>query len=240
MECQRIELYGVAIDDVTVTEAVGRVLDGSCEGELVFTPNAKMLMRCRKEPKYADLLNRATLSLPDGAGVLLAAKRKGTPLRERVAGIELAEALLCEAAKRGMRVFFLGGKQGVAERAAERLCRQYEGLRVCGCHDGYFEKQGEENRRLLGLINAARTEVLFVCFGFPMQEEWLVQNLSFLPSVRIALGLGGSLDVFAGDVRRAPKMLSRFKLEWLWRMLREPKRLRDLPELIRFFLLAPN
>ena len=73
-----------------------------------------------------------------------------------------------------------------------------------------------------------------------MQEEWLVQNLSLLPSVRIALGLGGSLDVFAGDVRRAPKMLSRFKLEWLWRMLCEPKRMRDLPDLIRFFLLAPN
>ena len=136
MEHKKIELYGVGIDDVTVTEAVGRVLDGSGEGELVFTPNAKMLMRCRKEPKYADLLNRATLSLPDGAGVLLAAKRKGTPLRERVAGIALAEELLREAAKRGMRVFFLGGKAGVAERAAERMRRKHEGLVVCGFHDG--------------------------------------------------------------------------------------------------------
>jgi N-acetylglucosaminyldiphosphoundecaprenol N-acetyl-beta-D-mannosaminyltransferase len=199
-----------------------------------------MLMQCKKEPKYADLLNRSSLSLPDGAGVLLAAKRNQTPLRERVAGIDFAKALLERAQDEHLRVFLLGGKEGVAAHAKERLLKIHPDLCICGCHHGYFQKSGKENQAVLDLIREAHPDILFVCFGFPIQEEWIAKNLSRLPSVRIAAGLGGTLDVFAGDIKRAPKIVSRLGMEWLWRMAREPKRFRHLPALINFYLRAPK
>jgi N-acetylglucosaminyldiphosphoundecaprenol N-acetyl-beta-D-mannosaminyltransferase len=151
-----------------------------------------------------------------------------------VAGISFGEALLAEAARRGDRVFLLGGKDGVAPRAAEKLQKKYPGLIICAAYWGYFEKSGEENRRVLDMIRACRPDILFVCFGFPVQEYWIRQNLPHLPSVRVAAGLGGSLDVWAGDVRRAPVFVQKWGLEWAWRMAAEPERLTQLPQILRF------
>lgn len=220
-------------DNLTTAEAVREAMRGE-EACRVYTPNALMLRACAENPAYVELLNSASMVLPDGSGVLLAAKRQGTPLRERVAGISFGEALLSEAARRGDRVFLLGGRDGVAPRAAERLQKRYSGLVICGTYWGYFEKDGEENRRVLGMIRACRPEILLVCFGFPIQEIWIRENLPRLPSVRVAAGLGGSLDVWAGDVRRAPVFVQRRGLEWAWRMVAEPKRLTQLPEILRF------
>jgi len=172
--------------------------------------------------------------LPDGAGVVMVARRCGTPLRGRVAGIEFGERLMEAAARRGDRVFLLGGEDGIAPRAAETLCARHSGLRICGCYWGYFDKQGDENRRVLGMIRACRPDILLVCFGFPLQEQWIHENLSFLPSVRIVAGLGGSLDVWAGKARRAPIGWQHIGMEWAWRMMREPERFRHLPALLRF------
>ena len=161
-------------------------------------------------------------------------------MRERVAGIDFAKAILERAQDPPLRVFLLGGKEGVAARAKERLLHTYPSLCICGVHHGYFQKDGEENERLLSFIRAACPDILFVCFEFPVQEEWIDQNISSLPSVRVAIGLGGTLDVFAGDVKRAPKFVSRLGLEWLWRMAREPKRFKHLPDLLHFYLRAPK
>lgn len=229
-----IALCNVKIHDLTVGEAVEQALgksDGIC---FAVTPNAVMLDGCRRDPALCALLNRATISLADGAGVLLAARRQGTPLRERAAGIEFGEALLSRAAREGLRVFLLGGGEGVAVRAAERLCARYSGLCIAGTYWGYFEKTGEEDCRVTEIIRAARPDILFVCFGFPAQEQWIAAHLDRLDGVRVAAGLGGSLDVWAGDVKRAPAVLSHMGLEWAWRMLREPKRLKKLPALVRF------
>jgi N-acetylglucosaminyldiphosphoundecaprenol N-acetyl-beta-D-mannosaminyltransferase len=230
----KITVGGVAFDNLTLSEAVREAMRGNGEACRVYTPNALMLRACTENPKYTELLNSASLVLPDGAGVLLAARRQGTPLRERVAGISFGEALLCEAARGDDRVFLLGGKEGVAPRAAENLQKRYPGLNICGAYWGYFEKEGEENRRVLGMIKACRPDILLVCFGFPVQEVWIRENLPYLPSVRIAAGLGGSLDVWAGDVRRAPVFVQRRGLEWAWRMAAEPKRLAQLPQIFRF------
>ena len=229
-----ISLYGVKIDDVGLDEAVELALTDRGEPCWVVTPNALMLDACRREERYADLLNRATLSLADGAGVLMAARRKGTPLRERVAGIEFGEAVLGRAAREGLRVFFLGGGEGVAQKAAQTLAMRYEGLRVCGAYWGYFQKNGEDDRRVIQMLRTARPDILFVCFGFPLQEQWIADHIGLMDGIRVVAGLGGSLDVWSGQLRRAPWIVSSMGMEWLWRMVREPKRLKNLPALARF------
>lgn len=231
---ERIRLCGVEIDNVTGGTAVTRALLRGEEPNVVFTPNAVMLEACRHDASLAALLNHASLSLADGMGVVWAARRRKTPLRERVAGIDFAEAVLARAAKEGLRVFLLGGAEGVAETAAQRLREREPTLCICGTHWGYFDREGEENRQLLAHIRETRAEILFVCLGFPLQEKWICDNLSHLSSLCLIAGLGGSLDVWAGKSKRAPHALSRAGLEWAWRMLREPRRLRHLAALVRF------
>lgn len=230
----KVTVCGIKFDNLNMDEAIRRVLRDDCEAQTVVTPNALIAEACASNPEYRRLINSASMVLPDGAGILSAAKRQGTPLRARVAGIDFAERLLAEAARRGDRVFLLGGRDGVAPAAAKNLQAKYRGLCICGCFWGYFDRHGEENRRLLGIINACKPSILLVCFGFPIQEQWIRENIGLLPSVRIAVGLGGSLDVWAGRVRRAPVAFRAVRMEWAWRMMQEPSRLRQLPALFRF------
>ncbi len=230
----KVTVFGIQFDNLSMDEAVRRALRDHGEAQTVVTPNALIADACARDPSLCRLVNSASLVLPDGAGILSAARRQGTPLRERVAGIDFAERLLAVAAGRGERVFLLGGGDGVAPAAAKNLQKRFPGLCVCGCFWGYFDRHGEENRRLLGIINACKPSILLVCFGFPVQEQWIRENIGFLPSVRIAAGLGGSLDVWAGRVRRAPEFVRSANMEWAWRMVTQPRRLRQLPTLIRF------
>lgn len=231
-----IYLSGVRIDAVRSEEALELALEG--EGlTCVVTPNVLMLDACRRDGDLRRLLCRADLSLPDGAGVLWMARRQGTPLSERIAGIDFGEMLLGEAERRGLRVFLLGGREGVALRASERLRQTYPRLSVCGVQNGYFDRTGKENAEILDRIRRRRTDVLLVCLGFPLQERWILENRDALSGVRVAAGLGGSLDVWAGKVRRAPRPIRAMGLEWAWRMAMEPRRLKELPALLRGTLL---
>ena len=235
-----IKLYGVKIDNVTKEDAVYRALRATGEPCVVFTPNALMLERARKDEGLANLLNRASLSLPDGAGVLWAAQKMGTPLVERVAGIDFGAEILVRAERAELRVFLLGGGDGVAERAAENLRKKHPRLCICGTTWGYFHKTGEENARVISYIRACRPDVLFVCMGFPVQERWVMENLHYLTDIRVIACLGGSLDVWAGDLRRAPEWMSRTGMEWLWRMLRQPKRFAKLPKIVSLLWHVPQ
>lgn len=235
-----IKLYGVKIDNVTREEAVYRALRTTGEPCVVFTPNALMLEHARRDAELARLLNRASLSLPDGAGVLWAAQKMGTPLFERVAGIDFGAEVLSRAERAGLRVFLLGGDEGVAKRAAEHLQKKHPRLCICGTTWGYFDKNGEENTRVLSYIRACRPHILFVCMGFPVQERWVTENLHHLTELRLIACLGGSLDVWAGDLNRAPLWMSRIGLEWLWRMLRQPKRFAALPKMLSFLWHVPQ
>lgn len=230
----KVTVFGIRFDNLSMDEAVRRALRDHGEPQTVVTPNALMAQACAKDPSLCRLVNSASMVLPDGAGILSAARRQGTPLRERVAGIDFAERLLAVAAERGERVFLLGGGDGVAPAAAKNLQKKFPGLCICGCFWGYFDRHGEENRRLLSIINSCKPSILLVCFGFPIQEQWIRENVGFLPSVRIAAGLGGSLDVWAGRVRRAPGLVRAANMEWAWRMMTQPRRLRNLPALVRF------
>ncbi len=244
---RKIEVHGVRFDDVDLDEAADIVAEfaarsGEGRCRVVHTPNAEIVQLCVEQPDNYALINSADLIIPDGAGVVLAAKILGRPLAKgKVAGIDLAERTLASAAQSGAGVFFLGGKPAsdeavsVAEEAAEKMTAKYPGLRVVGCHDGYFAKEGRESDAVVEEINASGAAILFVCLGVPAQEMWMARNRAHLRA-GVALGLGGSLDVFAGRVNRAPQAFIRLNLEWLYRLIKEPSRLGRMMKLPKFLL----
>ncbi|MBO7310058.1 MAG: WecB/TagA/CpsF family glycosyltransferase [Clostridia bacterium] len=193
---------------------------------VVFTPNLSIFGQLRRNNELVKLINRADILLPDGIGLCLAYKiRSGKSIR-RVTGIDTAYELLRVAERKGLSVFLLGAERGVAEEAKRRLCFALPRLCVCGTHHGYFDKSESswENKALIRKINQCSPDILLVCFGFPAQEKWIMQNKSALPHVKILMGLGGSLDVWAGKVKRAPAVFRKCGLEWLWRCALQPKR----------------
>lgn len=237
---EEIEIMSVKIPIMTKDAAIDRIesLLDSKKGVRVFTPNPEMLLAAKDYPALAQMLNSADLLLPDGIGVKIVSRMLGNPIPERLSGIDMAFELLKIAETRRLSVFLLGGKPTVAERAAEKLVADLPSLNICGTHHGYFDKSGKENQAVAEQIRKAAPDLLFVCFGFPAQEKWICENLDSLPSVSLAMGLGGSLDVWSGDKKRAPKLVQRLCLEWLWRASLEPKRLKIFIEIPRFLYLA--
>ena len=237
---EEIEIMSVKIPIMTKDAAIDRIesLLDSKKGVRVFTPNPEMLLAAKDSSALAQMLNSADLLLPDGIGVKIVSHMLGNPIPERISGIDMAFELLKIAETRRLSVFLLGGKPTVAERAAEKLVADLPSLNICGTHHGYFDKSGKENQAVAEQIRKAAPDLLFVCFGFPVQERWICENLDSLPSVSLAMGLGGSLDVWSGDKKRAPKLVQRLCLEWLWRASLEPKRLKIFIEIPRFLYLA--
>lgn len=235
---EKVNIRGVGFDNVTMEDAVSYlragVRDEIC-GRTVFTPNAEIVQMCIEDEAICRIINTGTLVVPDGVGVVKAARILKTPLREKVAGVDLGRRVLSFAAEDGKNVFFLGGKPGVAEAASVAMLAEYPGLKVCGTHDGYFQKNGAENEQILEEIRRAGTEILYVCFGAPAQECWIAENRGRLPDVKLFLGLGGSLDVYAGTVRRAPKIFIRLGLEWFYRLLSDPRRIGRMMRLPKFY-----
>ena len=201
---------------------------------VIFTPNVEMLSEASSSKEISKLLGRADILLPDGIGIYLASRLHGESPTERTNGIDFAERLLTRASREQMSIYLLGAREGVAERAASNLCHRFKALKIVGTHHGYFEKSGEKNRRVIEKINRSGADILLVCFGFPIQERWISDNISRLDSVRIAVGLGGSLDVWAEEVRRAPRILRGVGLEWAFRIASSPKRIARLPKILRF------
>ena len=219
---------GVTFDDVTLEEAVaaGEALAAGPGFSYVVTPNPEIVAMARQTETYREILNGAGLVLPDGIGVVHAAKILGTPLKGRVPGIDFASALVERLARNGLRLFLLGAKPGVAELAAANLKDAHPGLIVCGTHDGYFREDGP----VVEEIRAAAADVVFVCLGAPKQELWMVEH-GPATGAHLMVGLGGSLDVFAGVVERAPEGFQKLGLEWLYRLVKEPKRIGRMAKL---------
>ncbi len=231
----RVDVLGVAFDNVTMDEAVERGLELlEQEGShLVVTPNPEIVQRASKDPEFSEILSRADLVIPDGVGIIYAARILGRPLKGRVPGIDFASALLGRVAGTGKRLFLLGAAPGVAQQAAVNLQAAYPGLVVCGAHDGYFKEDGP----VIEAIRAARADIVFVCLGFPKQEKWIAAN-GEASGARLYIGLGGSLDVFAGKVERAPERFQRLGLEWLYRLMKEPSRIGRMAKLPVFLVSA--
>lgn len=237
---EKIFVRGLYFDNVTMAEALAFAEEamGGEKLRTVFTPNAEIAEMCVENEDIRALISGADLLLPDGAGVVMASKILGTPLKEKVAGIDFAEGVLALTEILGKKVFLLGGKPKVAEMAKKNLTEKYPDLSIVGTCNGYFEKKGAENDAVLNEINKSGAEILFVCLGAPAQEKWLAENKEKLENIRLAAGLGGSLDVFAGTIRRAPKFFIDMKLEWFYRLLKEPRRIGRMMKLPKYILGA--
>ena len=224
----KIEVLGVAFDNVTMEQAAelgGKMLQED-RFHYVVTPNPEFILAAEKDESFRTVINAADLVIPDGIGVIYSAKILGTPLAERVPGIEFSAKMLEKLNEMGGRLFLLGAKPGVAEKAGENICAQYPNLVLCGTQDGYFKDEED----VILKVAAARPDLLFVCLGAPKQEKWMARWGKHT-GAKMAIGLGGCLDVYAGNVERAPEAWQKAGMEWAYRLKKEPKRITRMAKL---------
>lgn len=220
---QRVKILNTQIADISMNEALERAeeLIISGKGGKIFTPNATMIERAKKDAEFSKILNSSSFSVCDGIGASVASFVLGKGLLRRVCGVELGERLAELCAKKGYSLYLLGGETGIAERAAENLIKKYPDLRIAGTHSGFFT----EEWRVLSEISLSGAQVLYVCLGSPKQEKFIYYNQKYLSDV-LMLGLGGSLDVYAEKKKRAPAFLRKVGLEWAYRIAKEPHRMK--------------
>jgi N-acetylglucosaminyldiphosphoundecaprenol N-acetyl-beta-D-mannosaminyltransferase len=226
-------ILGCRLDLIDADEAAAQImhLAANGEGAQVVTLGTEMVVHARGDESFRAIVNASALSLCDTVGLLYVARRRGSTLRERVTGIGLIERLCDLAARAGLPVYFLGGAAGVAADAAAVLEARFPGLRVAGTHDGYFTE--DRNDGVVEAIRSSGARLLFAGLGSPRQELWLAGHLR-ATGCGVAIGVGGSFDVFAGRVERAPQAFQRLGLEWLYRLIREPRRWRRQLALPKF------
>jgi len=228
-----VNILGTNVSRVTMDEAV-KIAMGFLESDkpdVIYTPNSEIILYASENKEYEDVLNSADLIIPDGIGVVYGAKIVGKPLYERVAGYDLVCRMFAEMAKLGKSVFLLGAKPGVALTAAQKLTETYPGLVISGTHDGYFKNDDA----VIDIINEAKPDFLLVCLGFPKQEMWINKNKGRI-NAKALIGAGGCLDVFAGNVLRAPDFYCKHGIEWLYRLVKQPSRFVRMLALPKFGL----
>jgi N-acetylglucosaminyldiphosphoundecaprenol N-acetyl-beta-D-mannosaminyltransferase len=207
----------------------------------IATVNPEFVMAAGKDPQFMRVLRSADLCIPDGIGLVHASRWMGTPLPERVAGSELVYSLAEEAARSGWRLFLLGAAPGVADEAAARFQELYPDLEIAGTYAG--SPSIAQNASIVSLINQSKADILFVAYGAPNQDKWIARNQEVLSTVRLAIGVGGSLDFVAGRSRRASEWVQNLGLEWFYRLIKEPwrwRRMSALPQFAVRVLLSPR
>lgn len=226
------------IDDISMAEALEIFKNSLLKEEktLFFTPNIEMIAAAFESEQKREVLNLATVSLPDGSGLKIIGKLLRHPINNTVPGIDFGARTLGIAASVGQGIFLLGGADGVAERAAKNLVEKIPSLKICGVHNGFFDSASE--REVIEKINLSGASVLIVCMGFSRQEEFAIRTRCELELVKSVMCLGGSLDVWSGAARRAPVPFRRAHLEWAWRIIHEPRRARRFLRSLRVLLPA--
>ncbi len=216
-------ILGVNIDKISLNEAFEKA-KGLLETEgvsMIFTPNPEIVMRAYEDADFKNILNSADICTPDGIGVVYASKIIKNPVKERVPGFELSKMLMESVSKTGEGVFLFGSKPGVADKAKENIEKMYPGINIVGTRNGYFKKEDEPE--IINMINESGAKLLFVCLGAPKQEKWIYENRDKL-KVNLCLGVGGTLDVLSGEVKRAPEIFIKLNLEWFYRIVLNPSR----------------
>ncbi len=229
----KVNILGAEIDKITMEEAVGTAMGffGSDGKKVIYTPNSEIILYASRNAEFMERLNSADLIIPDGIGVVYGAKIVKNPLPERVAGFDLVKNLLPKMAEKGLSLYLLGAKPGVAEKAGEKLSEEYKGIVIKGVHDGYFK----DDKEIIDDINEKKPDLLLVCLGFPKQENWIYEHRAEL-DVKAMIGAGGCLDVFSGTSERAPDFYCRHGIEWLYRLKKEPWRFMRMTALPVFAL----
>lgn len=231
---EHINILGLAVAAITYEGWLARIeswIAQKARAQQVCTINPEFIMIARRDPIFWHILRRAALCVPDGVGLLWASRQLGAPLPQRVTGSDGVPIIAERAAQRGWRIFFLGAAEGIAQRAADTLQRRYPALLVAGVYAG-SPAEAEEDA-IVAMVNTSGADILFVAYGAPRQDKWIARNLPRL-QVRMAMGVGGSLDFIAGAVPRAPRWMQARGLEWLFRLLRQPWRARRMLRLPRF------
>lgn len=230
-----VNIAGINIDDITMEQAVNKIyyFISTNKNHAIYTPNAEIMMDGITDKNLHKVLNDADMLVADGAGVVLASKILGKAVRQKVSGVDLAKNLLKASSKKPIKFFLFGGKPGIAEKAQANIICDYPAAEVVGTHNGYFTE--EENEKIIEKINNSGAEVLFVCLGAPKQELWIHENKDKL-NVKACLGVGGTLDVLAGNVKLAPDFFRNHGLEWLYRLIKEPWRFKRMLKLPKFIL----
>lgn len=231
-----VNILDIPVDQVTMDEAVKRI-ERFTQGDrchMVFTPNPEIIMLAKQNKEMERILLDADLVVPDGIGVVIASKiLKGEVLPERVAGYDLTQNTMKQAVEKGYKYYFFGSKPEVANMAAENMRKQYPGIQIVGCRDGYFKE--EDIPSIIEDINESGANILLVALGAPKQEMWIDKYKDQMPNVKVAIGVGGSLDGMAGIVKRAPEIYQKLGLEWFYRLVKQPtraKRMLVLPEFL--------
>jgi len=232
---KKVAILDVNVDSVKMIEAIDIVekLMDAQKPSFIATANAEMIMMADQDEELKSILNHADLVVPDGAGTVWAARHLGVSMPERVAGYDLTQHLLARAPQTKKRVFFFGSAPGVADKAKIKAESEYPGIQIVGVRDGYFKKEQEQD--IIDQIKNARPDLLLAALGVPKQEKWLYEHLQEL-NVPVSIGVGGTLDVMAGVMKRAPLWMQKAKLEWLFRGLLQPKRIGRLIALPRFVI----
>lgn len=224
-------ILGVQVNTENYDELIPKVFRNieDKKKSLVVAINPEKLMKAKEDPGLKALLNRAEFQIPDGIGVIIASKLKKGSISSRITGIDMMDRIVREAARTGRAVFLYGAKPGVADKAAQQLKQTYPDLIVAGTQDGYES----DTSKVLETINKAKPDILFVAMGSPKQEQWIEQHRDNLYPT-LYQGVGGSFDVLAGNVKRAPAAFQRMGAEWLYRLLKEPSRLKRQMNLPKF------
>ncbi len=245
---ETVKIFGVNIDKITLKEASEKIKTfledfNLKKPKVIFTPNTEVVMIARNNEKLKNIINQADMVIPDGIGLVHASRIKKNKLPERVTGFDLSVKLLEIANEKGYSLFILGGQEGVAEEAILNICAKYPNLRIVGYNHGYFKGahigQGghEEELKVIDKINKSQPDILFVGLGVPKQEIWINENVDKI-KCKVIIGNGGTVDGLAGRVPRAPEVFQKLGLEWLYRLIKEPKRIKRQLVLPLFALMV--
>lgn len=240
---EKIDILGLNICRVNMKDAMNfvKIAIEKKQKSIIFTPNSEIVMVANKDEEFKNILNKADLLVPDGIGLVLASKYLKKELQERVTGIDLMEEMLKYANQEKKSIYILGAKDGVAKKACENIKLKYNNIDVKGSYHGYFKgfhigmKNHIEEQLVLKEINEKKPDILFVAFGAPKQEKWINEFKDEI-GANIFIGVGGSIDVYAGNVKRAPKIYQKLCIEWLYRVIKEPFRIKRIMLLPLFIL----
>ncbi|GAA0368631.1 WecB/TagA/CpsF family glycosyltransferase [Alkalibacterium iburiense] len=230
----KVTILGIPFDNMTRKEFLSVLYKRMEDKEKTFlvTANPEIVMFAKSNEDYFKLLLEADFIAPDGIGVVRAAKTLNTPIKERVPGFELMLGLLELANMEGKRVYFIGAKEDVLNLTIENVKKEWPHIEIAGYHHGYFDHDDPEK---IQMVKEANADIVLVAFGFPRQEEWIKKYLNEVEH-GIAVGVGGSFDVISGKTKRAPFLVQRFHVEWLYRLIKQPsryKRMSVLPLFLR-------
>lgn len=239
----KVEIFGVKINNISLDESRD-ILESFLSGnslKTIYTPNTEIVMRAKEDEELKRIINSGDLITADGIGLIHASKIRKKALKERVTGVDISMSLLEIANEKSYSLYLLGGKEGIAKKAGENISKDYPNIKLLGCHHGYFkgchigQKGHEEEQEIIQDINKLKPDIIFVGLGFPGQEIWIDENKDKIKS-KVIIGNGGTMDVLSGNVKRAPEIYQKMGLEWLYRLVKEPSRIRRQMAIPKFML----